>query len=261
MNSRSIAPAVLFPLLITLVLSGCSTPSPVSVATSAPETVVKAPTGSDSVTATPTPSDPDATLVLTAVATAANGSKLDLKLVVHQPTPFDDLASQTVPVAVITDCGGALSASVFSAGLWSFTRANISAIPSQGSKIAWPTSSHIDVMPSASRVRIAGRGMLSGIGNSGTEPACARDKFFAGPGNGGLAVGIPGDSPIAGTAGRFTRWAQHSWGFSVASDISLSECLAEITPLGSSLGGNAATVTTRTAGRCAFSPPNEPKEF
>jgi hypothetical protein len=241
-------------------MSGCSPAATALVPTDAPETVAKAPTGKDSVTATSTPSDTDSTVVLTAVATAANGSKLDLKIVVHQSTPFDDVASQTVPAALTADCGATLSATVFSTGLWSFTRANISAVPSLGSEAIWPASSHIDVMPSASLVQSAGRGMLSGAGNSETDPACARDKYFAGPGNGGLAVGLPGDSPVAGTAGRFTRWAKHSWGFAAATGVILTECKAEITPLGSALGG-VGPVTTVTDSRCIIGPPQEPKEY
>ena len=259
-NPRNVATVVIFPLLIALGMSGCSPAATTPVATDAPETVAKAPTGTDSVTATSTPIDPDSTLVLTAVATAANGSKLDLKLVVHQSTPFDDVASQTVPVAVTADCGGTLSATVFSTGLWSFTRANISAVPSLGSAAVWPASGHIDVMPSASLVKSAGRGMLSDAGYSGGDPACIRDKFFVGPGNGGLAVGIPGDSPAAGTAGRFTRWAKHSWGFAAASGVLLSGCAAEITPLGSRLGGGVGSVTTATDSRCVIGPPNELKK-
>ena len=260
-NPRSVAAVVLFPLLIALGMSGCSPAATTPVATGAPETVAKAPKGTDSVSATSTPIDPDSTVVLTAVATAANGSKLDLKLVVHQSTPFDDVASQTVPVAVTADCGGTLSATVFSTGLWSFTRANISAVPSLGSAAVWPASSHIDVMPSASLVKSAGRGILSDAGYSGGDPACIRDKFFGGPGNGGLAVGIPGDSPVAGTAGRFTRWAKHSWGFAAATGVVLTDCSAEITPLGSRWGGGAGTVTTATDSRCIIGPPQEPKEY
>ena len=260
-NPRNVATVVIFPLLIALGMSGCSPSESTPVATAAPETVAKAPKGTDSVAATSTPIDPDSTVVLTAVATAANGSKLDLKLVVHQSTPFDDVASQTVPLAVTADCGGTLSATVFSTGLWSFTRANISAVTSLGSAAVWPASSHIDVMPSASLVKSAGRGMLFDAGYSGEGPACTRDKFFVGPGNGGLAVGIPGDSPVAGTAGRFTRWAKHSWGFLAASGVSLSGCAAEITPLGSRSGGGAGTVTTATDSRCVIGPQNEPKEY
>lgn len=260
-NSRNAAVVALFPLLVALGLSGCSPAATVPVATDPPETVAKAPGGTDTVAATATPVDPDSVLVLTAVATAANGSKLDLKLVVHQSTPFDDVASQTVPTALTADCGGALSATVFSTALWSFTRANISAVPSTGSGAEWPGSGRIDVMPSASLVNIAGRGMLVDPVYSGSDPACVRDKFFVGPGNGAMAIGIPGDSPAAGTVGRFTRWAKHSWGFTAASGVSLSGCAAEITPLGSRLGDGAGTVTTATEARCIIGPTNEPKEY
>ncbi len=258
---RNAAIVVVLPLLIAIGLSGCTPAATTPVAADTPEPVAKAPLAADSATATATPIDPDATLILTVIATATNGSQLDLRLVVHQSTPFDDVAAQTLPVALTTDCGGSLSAKIFSTTIWSFTRANVSAVPSAASRADWPASERIGVTPSAGLVNIAGRGMLADSGYTGSDPACVRDKFFAGPGNGAIAVGIPGDSPVDGTAGRFTRWAKHSWGFAAASGVSLSGCTAEITPLGSKLGGGAATVTTVTDTRCVIGSPNEPKEY
>lgn len=260
-NPRNAAIVVVLPILIAIGLSGCAPAATTPGAADTPEPVAKAPLAADSATATATPIDPDATLIVKTIATATNGSQLDLRLVVHQSTPFDDVAAQTLPVALTTDCGGSLNAKIFSTALWSFTRANVSAVPSAASRADWPASERIGVTPSAGLVNIAGRGMLADPGYSGSDPACVRDKFFTGPGNGAVAVGIPGDSPVNGTAGRFTRWAKHSWGFTAASGVSLSGCTAEITPLGSKSGGGTVTVTTATDSHCVIGPPNEQKEY
>ena len=205
---------------------------------------------------TPGPLEPTTLLVLTATATAAGGAQLALELRVVQSTSFDDVASQTLPAGLIQDCAGRLTDTQFAQESWSFTRANLVAIPTDAAGEEWPADSRIGVLPSAASAPVAGRGILALESVDPATAPCEQDKSFASYGTGGIAFGIPGDS------GTFTGWARHAYGFTTGSDVTLSDCSAQTTELGSSLGGNAPTWSTvATGSTCAVGTLPEAKEY
>lgn len=194
--------------------------------------------------------EPDTLLIVRAVATAANGAALSLEFQVHQSTRWDDVPSQTLPAALIEDCAG-LTAEAFADGRWSFTRANLTAIPTAASAGEWPEGAKVGVTPSATSVYAAGRGILA----TDVEPACETSKSFDEGGRGAIAFGVPGD------ADRFTAWAGHRYGFEASAGVTLSECSIELTTLGSSLGGGVAWSPLATASACSSGPQVEVAEY
>ena len=251
MRTRSLLIAAAAP--VVALLAGCSptaSPAPAETFASASD----APTQPNPI---PTlgPADPDTTLVISATATAANGSQLSLVMRVHQSTPHDDVASQTLPKAMTADCPTLFTQELFKQQSWSFTRANVTAIPTAASKGDWPTDARLTVRPSATTAVIAGRGALADSAASATLP-CKQEKSFTGYGTGGLALGLPGDS------GTFTKWANHAWGFVAPAGVTLSSCTFEVTALGSQRNGGAASwVPTANATTCVTGASPEAQEY
>lgn len=242
----------LAPLL--LVLAGCTAPP------SAEPSVAPTPVGAAEVEPqpipTPGPIEPTTVLVVTATATATDGEQLALELRVVQSTAFDDIGSQTLPAGVLQDCAGLYTEAQFAQGSWSFTRANLYAIPTDASTADWPVESRISVLPSAASAPMAGRGILAIQEADAATPLCEQEKTFAGYGSGGLAFGIPGDS------GTFTAWAGHAYGFTAPAGVTLTECAAQTTELGSTLGGDdPAWTTVVDASTCAIGTLPETAEY
>ena len=177
---------------------------------------------------------------------------------VHSSVGWDDIANQTLPAAMAEDCAADLNATRFETEQWSFTRVNVSAIPTTTSSADWPESSPVWVGPSADFVYIVGRGTLAA--EAGAESPCATDKFVPGVGNGAFAIGIPGDAQ-GPNSGEFTRWAGHRFGFLLTdpgSGITLTGCSFELTPLGESLLGDAgAWASTSSDESCTTGAANE----
>jgi len=250
MRTRSLLVAAVAPTL--LLLAACApTAAPAPVETYAPATDPAANPGG-----IPTlgPADADTTLAVTATATAANGSQLTLTMRVHQSIAYDDVASQTLPKAMVEDCPTLFTQELFKRELWSFTRANVTAIPTAASKGDWPTGARLTVRPSAATAVIAGRGALADSAGSATP--CKQDKSFVGYGTGGLALGTPGD------AGTFTKWANHAWGFVAPAGVKLSDCTFEVTALGSQYGGvSASWAPTSNATTCVTGTSPEAQEY
>ncbi len=236
MTSRILLSSVAISLIA--VLAGC-TPTP-AAPLDPDETFVSA-TG-DPIEPVPTlpPLEAGTVLIVRATATAGNGAQLDLEYRIQKSVPFDDIAAQTLPQAMIEDCPAAYTQQVFADNLWSFTRGNVIAIPSAGSTADWPTDAPIELLPSASSVAMSARGFIGDDADAAAEtPPCQREKSFTGYGQGGVAIGIAGDTDAVGASGGFTRWANHSYGFVVADGITLSGCTFEVTELGAQYNGGA----------------------
>jgi hypothetical protein len=251
MRTRSLLIAIVAPTL--LLLAACA---PAASSTPA-ETYAPATDPAANPGAIPTlgPADPDTTLVVNVTATTANGSQLSLVMRVHQSIAYDDVASQTLPKAMVEDCPTLFTQELFKEQSWSFTRANVTAIPTAASKGDWPTDARVTLRPSATTAVIAGRGSLADSSASTTLP-CKQDKSFVGYGTGGLALGAPGDS------GTFTKWANHAWGFVAPAGVTLNDCTFEVTALGSKFGGGAASwVQTSNATTCVTGASPEAQEY
>lgn len=249
MTSR-IAP-VAIAALIVLAIAGCTSTAPVPPT---PDATVAAavPDEEEAFPLVPDAMEPDTLLVVRAVATAANGARLSLEYHVHQSVRFDDMAFATLPLGVVEDCSGTLTEAQFSTESWSFTRGNLTAIPT-GDTADWPVDARIDVVPSAATVYTAGRGMLAA--EVDTVPSCIASKSFVGSGRGALALGIPGD------AAGFTAWAGHRFGFATTSGVTFSDCAVELTDLGASLGGGAGWVAVDEATDCSTGPAIESQDY
>lgn len=241
--------SIAVPLLVLLGLTGCTAqPTP-------DETFAPVPDSSDTPVpaVTPNPIEPDMTLRVEAIATAPNGAQLALDMQVHLATSFDYIGTQTLPAAIIEDCGGTLDLEIFAAEQWSFTRVNVTAIPTDASTGDWPSDLVFTIEPSAKYAKTAGRGMLAG--DPANAQLCVAEKQFAGAGRGGLALGTPGD------AGVFTAWAEHAYGFTLTGGT-LSDCTIEGTELGAQYGGNpSAWVSAISETNCSIGPETQTNEY
>lgn len=240
MRFRTIFAVASIPLL--LLLTACTASgTPSADGTIAPP---RSPAVSTGPVTTPGPVEPDTTLIVRATVTAKNGAQLALEMRVHRSIPFDDIAGQTLPATMGQICADTLSPAIFKKDRWSFTRANITAVPTAASTADWPDSDRIDLRPSARFVAIAAKGILVDDSTvSADVPSCRQDKNFAASGKGGIAIGISGDTAEAGATGGFTRWANHTFGFDTkrSPGITLTNCTFEVTPLGAKYNGGTAS--------------------
>lgn len=257
MRSRTIFAVAAIPLL--LLLTACTASgTPSAAGTIAPPPAPAVQTGP---VASPGPVERDTTLIVKATVTAKNGAQLALEMRVHQSIPFDDIAGQTLPAVMAQECADTLSPTIFKKDRWSFTRANITAVPTAASMADWPGSDRIDLRPSAKFVAIAAKGFLVDDRTvSAAVPSCRQDKIFTAAGTGGIAIGIAGDTAEAGAAGGFTRWANHSFGFDTkrSPGVTLTSCTFEVTPLGAKYnGGTASWSSLNDARTCVTGAANE----
>jgi len=249
MNPNRIPLFAALPVIAILGLTACTAPA---AGPTDDETYVSdsaAPGDTPAPVLTPNPIEADTTLIVRATATAANGSQVGLEMQVHRSIAWDDVASQTLPAALLEDCASLFTGEQFATEQWSFTRVNVTAIPTAASTADWPSDATITLAPSAEFVPVAGRGDLQSAGTN-AEPLCQRDVFLAGPGRGGLAFGIPGD----GTS--LTAWAGHTFGFRVAG-ADLTDCTSELTAEGGSRGGGSGWTSEITDGACVIGSANE----
>lgn len=246
--SPRIRPSVVVLPALVVALAACSptTPSPEETYVSGSEAPVD-----PAAAVTPNPIEPDTVLIVRATVTAANGAALDLELQVHRPTSWDYAGTLTLPAALIEDCAGTVTQELIQEQQWSFTRVNVTAIPT-GAGI-WPEDESIGVSPSAQYAMIAGREMLA-VTASGDGPACFDDKSFAGPGRGALAVGVPGDATA------LVGWARHTFGFSTETGA-LSNCSFELTELGAQSGGGSAWAEIVDDSTCVIGAATETNEY
>lgn len=239
--------ALTIPLIAIVALTGCSATPP-----TVDETYVSDPAPSEepTVALTPNPIEPDTTLIVRATATADNGAQLQLEMQVHRSVRWDDVASQTLPAALLEDCASLYTGEQFATEQWSFTRVNLTAIPTAASTAEWPEESRIVALPSAQFTPIAGRGDFIADGTAAT-PLCQRDRYLDGSGRAALAMGLPGDGL------ELVDWALHRFGVTVES-ATLSDCTAEVTTLGGQAGaGTGAWTTVVDDATCVAGPPTE----
>jgi len=232
------------PVLVALALTGCT-------AEPEAETYVSAPAETPQPTLTPNAVEADTVLVIRALATADNGAQLDLELQVHQSTSWDYAGTATLPAALVDDCAGTLTEDQFATEAWSFTRANLTAIPTGASTAEWP-GIPISIEPSANYAMIAGRELLA---TPATDTSlCLTSKTFAGAGRGAIAVGIPSD------AATLTGWSRHPWGFSVEG-ATLSNCTISATTLGGLFGAGTGWTEAADDATCVTGPATQTSEF
>lgn len=247
MNPNRVPLLAALPVVAVLGLSACTAPPavPVDDETYVSDTAAPEPTTA----VTPNPLEPDTTLIVRATATAPNGAQVSLEMQVHRSIPWDDVASQTLPAAILEDCASVYTGAQFASEQWSFTRINVTAIPTATSTADWPTDENITLAPSAEFVPVAGRGDLLSAGTVAT-PLCQRDVFLPGPGKGGLAFGIPGDGTL------LTAWSGHTFGFRTGGAV-LSDCTSELTNEGSARGGGSGWTAVIDDGACVIGLPSE----
>lgn len=222
----TVTAAIALPLL--LLLSACGTGTPIAD-----------PPAPDSPSAEPTEAPievslaPDALLGVHVRATASNGATALLELTVHESLAWSDPAAAQLADRMSESCDGALENAVYEENLWSFTRITYTASEVEG---AWPADAAIHLAPTDPQGGIAGTGAVTDDQNVDmATPFCLRGKYLAVPGEGAIALGIPGDTDEVTAAGNFTRWANTSYGFDVfdtPGGVTLSDCTYEVPELG-----------------------------
>ena len=234
MTTRHSLLAVAVPALV-LSLAACT-----PVASEPAETFVAGPTpdATPEPELTPNAIEADTTLIVRATAKTTGGASLALELQVHRSSPWDYVGTQTLPAAIIEDCGEPQTDELFAAEQWSFTRANLTAIPSAAS--SWPADAVVTIAPSAATDVIAGRGILAG--------ECGADKRIGGAGRGAVSLGIAQDASAQ------TGWATRSWGFLAGAGVILTDCTFEVTTLGTELGGGAGWSQRADDATCVTGP-------
>jgi hypothetical protein len=191
----------------------------------------------------------DAALVLTATATAGNGAVLDISLVVRSPQPFDADGAADAWATTTAWCVGEVDDSVISGEGYSFTTVDVTATPVEGE---WPAETPLGVsLAMAPGSTIAADGSLRQINASaevgavnGSVPHCRQPVVLDGAGAGHFYIGIPGDvdgdgdgtPPLGGWTKQPFGVTANIAGSTEASDLVLSDCLQQVTPLGDELG-------------------------
>jgi hypothetical protein len=190
----------------------------------------------------------DAVLAVTAVATAGNGAVLDISVIVHAPQPFSADGAADAWAATTAWCAGEIDDSIVSGHGYSFTTVEVTATAREGE---WPDDTPLQVFPTAYEdSTITAYGDLWQIDASAeveppdSVPHCKQPVVLDGPGAGQVYVGISGDvdgdadgtPPLGGWVHRYYGVNTTLIGSSTPSDVVLSECVAQITPLGGELG-------------------------
>ena len=236
---------------LVLALSACNpgdpTPTPSATASTTPSAT---PTPTETLAGKPSPAPlaADVVMAMYSTATADNGAVLDVTMIIHKSTAWNDPSAADRPPVMTTTCSGALDESVYEALIWSFAKIDFAASPREDTP-AWPAAHPLFVAPSGGFVPIATSGYPSDDDTTnGATPRCKRDKVFDGAGSGTIIVGFPGDTDVATAAGNFTTWANHNYGIvatrvdgktAASVGITLSECAWDVTDLGRSLNGDA----------------------
>jgi hypothetical protein len=234
-----------------LILVGCApepSPSPTPSLKSA------TPSQSASPSPAPIPITPDTLAVMTATATAQNGSVLQLRLVVLKSQAWDDPAGLPRSTATTTWCDGELDDTVYKPNNYGFAEVDYSAELS-GSKIAWPSDLLVRLLPSPSdSVSVTAGGSAYQIEppdpNAGSDPGyyvphCQQPAYLGGAGTGVVYLGFDGD---AAATPPFTLWSKQSYGWTFdpinskidPSKVNLTNCSLTVTTLGKSLGASAS---------------------
>ena len=218
--------------LSSLALAGCASPVPTPE-----ETFVQPPLP----TASPVEESlelgavlPEVMLIITATARAADGALLQLEQRVNLAVPLGDVGAGSVPTVLIESCPGILDSATATSGRWTFTRVVYSAISPEESP-AWQDGSRVSILPSTQFAPIASMSFLSE--KPGATLPCQQEKFVAGEGRGAISMGSSNDA-LEFADGGYLRWSELNYGFvTTGTDVTLSDCTFELTPLGSERGG------------------------
>lgn len=189
----------------------------------------------------------DGVLGLIATATAGGGAVLDIEIVVHQAVP-----STNAPDAVAATeawCAGEMDGQILADQGYSLTAVDVTATLVSGE---WPSGASLLVYPEPRpNAILVASGVLAQVptGSEGDySPHCVTPVTLPGPGAGTVLVGIVGDvdgdgdgTPPLGGVGHLTFGVGVALPDGTAADISLGDCAATITDLGTGLGvGTAA---------------------
>jgi len=177
-------------------------------------------------------------LIIKANARTADGAVLELEQRVNEAVPLGDLAAQTVPALAIESCPGVLDSGLAAQGQWTFTRVVFSAI-SPDTSPAWPDRAPVSIKPSTEFAPIASMSFLQD--EPGAPLPCEQEKFIGGPGKGAISIGSANDA-LDIAAGGYQRWSELNYGFvTLGTDITLTDCTFELTPLGAERGGGSSS--------------------
>lgn len=260
------------PLVLALTACNPGDPQPTPTATAAPKpSATPTPTQALPGKPAPAPLAADVVMAMYGTATADNGAILDITMVIHKSTAWNDPAAADRPPIMTATCEGGLDGSVYEAQIWSFAKIDFAATPRQNTP-NWPAGHRLFVAPSGGFVPVATNGFpVDDDTVDGATPRCKRDKFFEGAGTGTFIAGFPGDTDVATAAGNFTKWANHNYGIvatrtdgqtAASVGITLSDCEWDVTDLGKSLNGDADWWDSRIdETHCVFGNLAEEPEF
>ena len=271
MNRTVLLPAA----ALLMMLAACGpTPTEPDPIPSSEQTQAPSSTPTSSAPASAAPETPelaeDVVMVVSAVATADTGEALDLTLTIHRATAWDDAAGAD-RAALMTDvCAGYMDDLVYEMGLYSFTTIDVDAALRDGAD--WPADRRVFVIPNGTFATVATDGYPADDDEADpNSPHCARGKFLDAPGSGVIVMGLRGDDDSATAAGNFTKWANHSYGFSAVraqadsaanAGVTLSDCEYLVTPAGQELGGQAESWGTLVDDtHCLFGSTSEESDF
>lgn len=176
----------------------------------------------------------DAVLAVLAELTADNGATMDLLMVVHKSTAWDDPAAADRPALMLEQCSGAYDEALFADQLYSFASIDVTATVTSGD---WPAGAGAWLVPATDYLAVVSTGdVVEDPAADSEAPHCARDRQIAGPGSGTMVVAFRGDTDDVGAAGGFTTWANHNYGYAILTSGEFTECGLIIPPLGEEFG-------------------------
>ncbi len=201
--------------------------------------------------ATDTPDLPDdAVLAVFAELRADNGATLDLLMVVHKPTAWDDPAAADRPALMLEQCSGAYDEALFADQLYSFASIDVTATVASGD---WPAGAGAWLAPTTDYLAVVSTGdVVEDPAADSDAPHCARDRQIAGPGSGTMVVAFRGDTDDMGAAGGYTKWANHNYGFALLTSGLFTGCGVFVTPLGEEFGWGDPYETVDLTEICKF---------
>ena len=250
MTRRPLLALLALPLVFAL--AGCNpgNPAPDGSGTSTPSDDPSSPPDDGSPNSAPLVLPADAVLLVQTVATAENGATMDLALIVHKSTAWDDPAASDRPALLTAGCEGGYDESIYADQLFSFATIDVTATATSGT---WPTDGSVEtaddvvyVFPGADYLSLASTGFLLEESTfDSSTPHCRRGRVIDGSGEGTIVVGFRGDTDDVGAAGGYTRWANHNYGFTVdGTNMTLTDCSVTVTPLGEEFGWSEADAGT-----------------
>jgi len=236
-------PSVLAIAIPLLLLSACAPPEPDDF----PEPPASpSPTESEIVGGVAIDLPADGLIGIHATLTALNGAVMDLTMIVHQSVPSTDAAAAVA--ATEAWCAGEMDAQILADQGYTLTAVDVTATLQSGDWPAEGASVLLYPIPWERAVLTASGDLqqLDTAGEGDYTPHCITPVTLDGPGTGTILVGIPGDTdgdsdgtpPLGG-------WSHNLYGADathldgVLRDVMFSNCFAEVSDLGASLGAGS----------------------